>query len=151
YLPLSFAQERLWFLDQIEPESPFYNIAGAVRWTGPLAVPALAASLSAVLARHEALHTTFPAQDGAPIALLHPPSLHPLPEVDLTTLPDPEPELHRLARSEAAQPFDLARGPLLRTTLLRLGPAHHALLLTLHHIVGDGWSMAILLREVSTL
>ncbi|HZF14274.1 MAG TPA: condensation domain-containing protein, partial [Thermoanaerobaculia bacterium] len=156
-LPLSFAQERLWFLDQLEPESPFYNIAGAVRLSGALAVPALEQSLAALIARHEALRTTFPARDGAPVQVVSPPGPFPLGEVDLDGLPGAmrEPEVRRLATAEAARPFDLARGPLLRATLVRFRGAppgaEHVLLFTLHHIVGDGASMAVLLREVGAL
>ncbi len=149
-LPLSFAQERLWFLDQLEPESPFYNISGAVRLVGALAVPALAGSLAAVVARQESLRTTFAVEDGEPVQRIAPPGPFPVPRVDLSSLPEArrEGEVLRLAAAAAARPFDLARGPLLRTALLQLRPAEHVLVLVVHHIVADGWSMEVLLREV---
>ncbi|MEA2694752.1 MAG: hypothetical protein QOJ16_4139, partial [Acidobacteriota bacterium] len=150
-LPLSFAQERLWFLDQLEPESPFYNIAGAVRLDGRLAVPVLASSLAAVVARHESLRTTFTVVAGEPAQRIAPAPDPGLPLVDLAALPEAgrEAEALRLAAAEAALPFDLAFGPLLRTTLLRLGEAEHVLVFVVHHIVADGWSMEVLLREVA--
>jgi amino acid adenylation domain-containing protein len=149
-LPVSFAQERLWFLDQLEPESPFYNISGAVRLVGALAAPALAGSLAAVVARQESLRTTFAVEGGEPVQRIAPPGSFPLPRVDLAALPEArrESEVLRLAAADAARPFDLARGPLLRTTLLELQPAEHVLVLVVHHIVADGWSMEVLLREV---
>jgi amino acid adenylation domain-containing protein len=148
-LPLSFAQERLWFLDQLEPESPFYNIAGVVRLVGDLDVPVLARSLAEVVARHEALRTTFAVEGGEPAQRIAPAVVR-LPGVDLAALPEAvrEREALRLAAALAARPFDLGRGPLLRTTLLRLGAAGHLLVLVVHHIVADGWSMEVLLREV---
>jgi amino acid adenylation domain-containing protein len=148
-LPLSFAQERLWFLDQLEPESPFYNIAGGVRLVGDLAVPALASSLAEVVARHEALRTTFAVAGGEPVQRIAPPGPFRLPGVDLSVLPESrrEGEARRLAAALAVLPFDLGRGPLLRTTLLDLGASQAVLVLVVHHIVADGWSMEILLRE----
>ncbi|HEV7517759.1 MAG TPA: amino acid adenylation domain-containing protein, partial [Thermoanaerobaculia bacterium] len=156
-LPLSFAQERLWFLDQLEPGNATYNVAGAVRLTGRLSVAALAAALAASLERHEALRTTFRGGEYGPVQVIAPAAAaRPLLSlVDLTGLPDAERErvARRLAAAEAARPFDLAAGPLLRAGLLRLAPSagggEHVLLLTLHHIVADGWSLGVLIRELT--
>ncbi|MFL6200700.1 MAG: condensation domain-containing protein, partial [Thermoanaerobaculia bacterium] len=153
--PLSFAQERLWFLDQIEPGSPAYNIPAAVRLTGALDVAALAASLSAIIERHEVLRTTFETCDGQPVQVIHPLADLPsrLPVIDLRALPDVEreAEAHRIALAEARQPFELARGPLVRTVLLQLAPLVHAVLIGMHHIVSDGWSAGVLIRELQAL
>ncbi|HSF41611.1 MAG TPA: amino acid adenylation domain-containing protein, partial [Thermoanaerobaculia bacterium] len=152
-LPLSFAQERLWFLDQLQPGGSVYNIPLALRLRGDLSWSALAASLDEVVARHEVLRTTFAVADGRPVQGVHPELRLALPVADLSGLPEDArtPEADRLAREEAARPFDLARGPLARTTLLRLGREHHVALFTLHHIVSDGWSMGVLVQEVGAL
>jgi amino acid adenylation domain-containing protein/non-ribosomal peptide synthase protein (TIGR01720 family) len=152
-LPLSFAQARLWYLDQLEPGSAAYNMATALRLRGALDAAALRGALGDLVRRHEALRTVFPAPDGAPVQTVLPPSPVPLPEVDLRALPvgARDAELRRRARAEAARPFDLARGPLLRATLIRLGDEDQAILFTLHHIVSDGWSTGVLVREVSQL
>ncbi len=152
-LPASFAQERLWFLDQLAPGSPAYNIAGGVRLTGDLNVAVLAAGLARIVDRHEVLRTTFAAREGRPVQEIGPARAS-LPLLDLAVLPASarEAEAARLAREEAARPFDLARGPLLRCTLLRLraqaAGIEHRLLISLHHVVGDGWSMGVLVREL---
>ena len=148
--PLSFAQERLWFLDQLQPGSPVYNIAGAVRMQGPLSPPALAAALAAVVRRHEALRTTFADTDEGPVQIVGEPFVPALPMIDLQSLPR-EDELRRLTVEEARRGFDLAQGPLLRTCLLRTAPDDHVLLFVLHHIVADGESMRVLLGEVAKL
>jgi amino acid adenylation domain-containing protein/non-ribosomal peptide synthase protein (TIGR01720 family) len=152
-LPLSFAQQRLWFLDQLDPASAAYNLAAAVRLEGELSVPALAAAVSEIVRRHEALRTTFEASGGEPLQRIAPPGAVTIPAVDLGGLA--EPACRRAAagllRQEAQRPFDLARGPLLRVLRLGLAPAEHAVLLTLHHIVGDGWSMGLLVRELGLL
>ncbi|HEV7509115.1 MAG TPA: amino acid adenylation domain-containing protein [Thermoanaerobaculia bacterium] len=155
-LPLSFAQQRLWFLDQLEPGNPAYNLAAAVLLTGPLDRPAFAASLEEVVARHEALRTTFGLADdsnGEPVQRIAPPAPLPLPGIDLAGLPEEarEAEALRLAAEEVMRPFDVARGPLLRAALLRLDAARHVALLTLHHMVGDGWSIDLLVRELAAL
>ncbi len=152
-LPLSFAQERLWFLDQLEPESPAYNIPLAVELAGKLAPAALAASLAEVVRRHAALRTTFAVAAGRPVQMIVPPGPLALPLVDLSSLPASarEAEGLRLAGDEARRPFDLARGPLFRVALLRLAAARHAVFLSLHHIVADGWSMGVLTHEVGAL
>ncbi len=150
-LPLSFAQQRLWFLDQLEPGAPLYNIPAALRATGPLDVPALTHALGEVGRRHEALRTTFASVEGAPVQVVQPPSAFSLPVVDLSGLAEPEGPVLGLAAKEALRPFDLAQGPVWRALCLRLGPADHVLLVTMHHIASDGWSMGILVREVLTL
>ncbi|MBA3260168.1 MAG: non-ribosomal peptide synthetase, partial [Gemmatimonadales bacterium] len=149
-LPLSFAQQRLWFLDQLEPHSPFYNMPTALRLTGLLDLAALHRSLDTVVARHEALRTTFPAENGKPRQVVLPPASVPIPIVPVPPAGVVSEEtVLRLATEEAAQPFDLARGPLLRARLLRVGPDEHLLMLVIHHIVSDGWSSSVLYRELS--
>jgi len=152
-MPLSFAQQRLWLVDRLEPGSAAYNMAGALRLRGPLDRDALRASLDALVERHEALRTTFPERDGEPVQAIHPAAPVALEETDLGSLPETEreAEAERLASEEAQRPFDLARGPLLRAALLRLGEEDHVLCFTLHHIVGDGWSLRVLVRELSAL
>jgi len=152
-LPLSFAQQRLWFLDQLEPNSPIYNIPTAVRLSGKLDVGALDATLDALVQRHESLRTTFSEHAGSPVQVIAPQVSLPLVCVDLTGLPvaSREAEAMRLAMEEARKPFNLAEGPLLRATLLRLDEAEHILLLTMHHIISDGWSMGVLVREMAAL
>jgi amino acid adenylation domain-containing protein len=151
--PLSFAQQRLWFLDQLSPGDPAYNIHGAVRLRGALDADALARSLRAIAARHEALRSRFTAADGRPEQTVAPPGEPALPAVDLGFLPAGRrgAEVFRLAAEEARRPFDLARGPLLRATLVRVDGGESVLLLAMHHIVSDGWSIGILLRELSAL
>lgn len=151
--PLSFAQERLWFLHQWEPQSSAYNLAVALRLSGPLHVTALEQGLHAIVQRHEILRITFAIADGQPQQVLAPSVPYTLTPHDVQCLP-PEARLaeaQRLASIEARQPFDLATGPLLRATLLRLAPQEHVLLLTRHHIVSDAWSFDIFMRELSTL
>ncbi len=155
-LPLSFAQERLWFLDRLQPDSPFYNLPMAIEMRGTLSVPALAASLNEVVRRHEALRTTFPFVAGTPVQSVAPVLDAAPPVVDLEGLgglPGPvlDAEVARLTRSLAARPFDLATGPLLRSALLRRTRERHVVLLSMHHIVSDGWSMALLMQEVAEL
>ena len=150
WIPLSFAQERLWFLDRLTPGSPAYNLPLALRVRGDLDLTALARAVAAVVERHEALRTTFEDLEGRPSQRIAPASGWSLPVRDLSGSPDPQAEALRLAEAEAARPFDLARGPLLRTELLRLGPGEHVLLLTVHHIAADLWAVGILVREVAT-
>ncbi|HSK81092.1 MAG TPA: amino acid adenylation domain-containing protein, partial [Thermoanaerobaculia bacterium] len=152
-LPLSFAQERLWFLDRLQPDSPFYNLPLAIEMRGALSVPTLAASLSEVVRRHEGLRTSFPRVNDSPVQRIAPTLDVAPPRVDLDGLPADavEPEVARLTRDLAVQPFDLAEGPLLRSALLRLGPERHVVLFSIHHIVTDGWSMALLMQEVAEL
>ena len=152
-LPASSAQGRLWFLDQLTPGSTVYNVPFPLRLAGPLNEPALAAALSGVVRRHEALRTTFTAVDGEPRQVIAPAAPFPLPCVDLSGLPAAARpgEARRLLEAEAGRPFDLAAGPLLRTSLLRLEAEESWLLSTVHHIVSDGWSIEILLRELAAL
>ncbi|HET7460394.1 MAG TPA: amino acid adenylation domain-containing protein [Longimicrobium sp.] len=152
-LPLSFAQERLWFLDRLEPGSATYNIPTALRLTGALDEPALERSLSEIVRRHEALRTVFGEVDGSPVQVIAPFGGFALPREDLSGWSDTEREaaLRRRAREETARPFDLAAGPLFRAALLRLGAEDHVLLLSMHHIVSDGWSTGVLFRELSAL
>ncbi len=156
--PVSHAQERLWFLDRLEPGSAAYNIPAAVRWHGRLRVPVLLAALGEIVRRHESLRTTFTASEsGEAMQVVAPASPPALPLIDLTALAT-EPrtaESGRLAGVEARAPFDLERGPLLRARLLRLQQGEeeteHVLLATLHHIVSDGWSQGLLIGELAAL
>jgi amino acid adenylation domain-containing protein len=150
-LPVSPAQARMWFLDRLGGGSAAYTIPGAVRLRGTLDPRALTAALAAIVQRHEVLRTTFPAIDGEPVQVVHPSAAVRWDPVDLSALPDAEraAEAARIARAEARRPFDLARGPLLRTVLIRLSPDEHLALCTLHHIVADGWSLGVLQREIA--
>ena len=151
--PASFAQERLWLLDQLTPDTPTYNMAGAIRLVGELDVPALVRVFAEIERRHAALRTVFTAAGGRPaqrILAFHP---RPIGQVDLSSLPAEarDPESRRVAALESAQPFNLATGPLFRCTLVVLGPREHLALYTMHHIVSDGWSMGVFYREVAAL
>jgi len=152
-LPLSFAQQRLWFLDQMEPGNPFYNISAVVRMNGELNVQALEQSFGEIVNRHEVLRTRFDVIDGKPVQIVTPALSWGLARADLRGLgPDErESEVSRRAAEDAQTPFDLATGGLLRTTLLQLGEEEHALLVTMHHIVSDAWSVGIFIRELGAL
>ena len=152
-LPLSYAQQRLWFIEQLEPGSATYNIATAVRLTGMLDAPALQRSLSELVRRHEALRTTFPMVDGMPVQRIEPEHSFAVPLLDLTALKENErePEVERLAAEEARQPFDLVHGPLFRVKLVRITESEHVLFAVMHHIISDGWSLGVLIREVASL
>ncbi|HEV2843454.1 MAG TPA: condensation domain-containing protein, partial [Thermoanaerobaculia bacterium] len=152
-LPLSFAQQRLWFLEQLQPGTPTYNIPDAVRLCGDLDVAALRRSLREVLRRHASLRTTFAVRAGQPVQVVADSLELPLPLIDLRALPT---ELRaaavlRLTLEERRRSFDLSTGPLIRTLLIRVEEDEHVALLTMHHIVSDGWSMGILIREIGTL
>ncbi len=153
--PLSFAQQRLWFLDRLAAgRDDSYNLRTGLRIEGRLDVAALACALSAVIARHEALRTTFPDTPAGPVQLVHPAAPLPLPLVDLGGLgavPRQQREADRLFAAAASRLFDLAAGPLFRAVLLRLGAAEHRLLVTQHHIVSDAWSMGLVARELAVL
>lgn len=149
-LPLSFAQQRLWFLHQLMPESPFYNIPVALRLKGLLDLNALQNSLDALVARHEILRTTFPDEHGAPRQVIHAAGRVAIETDDLTGAAS-ESIIRQIAAKHARTPFDLAAGPLLRVKLLRCAPTEHILLLTMHHIVSDGWSMAVLTDDMAAL
>ena len=153
-VPLSFAQERVWFLDQLEPGTPTYNVPVAFRLSGPLDVPGLERALAEVLRRHEALRTTFSMLDGDhPVQVVAPPQPWALPVEDLSGCDAArrESEVQRLVTEEARRPFDLALGPLVRGRLFRLAGDEHVLVLCLHHIATDGWSMGVFSREVGEL
>src|SRR6185436_2978742 len=143
-MPLSFAQERLWFLDRLEPGSATYNIPVAWRLGGALDQAALERSLSEIVRRHEALRTTFAEVDGSPVQVVAPFGGFVLPVEDLSGLGEAD-------REAARRAFDLAAGPLFRAALLRLGDEDHVLLLSMHHIVSDGWSTGVFFRELSSL
>ncbi|HWQ34985.1 MAG TPA: amino acid adenylation domain-containing protein [Blastocatellia bacterium] len=150
-LPLSFVQQRLWFLDQFDPGSPLYNNPAAVRLTGQLDVEAMERSLNALIARHEVLRTVFTTDKGEPVQTILPELRLTVAVTDLTRVPEAlrETEVQRLAAEEAVRPFDLAHGPLIRFSLLRTGEDEHVALLTMHHIVSDGWSVGVFITELS--
>ena len=152
--PLSFGQEQLWFLEQMAPGAPVYNLPAAIRCEGELRPGVLARALAEIARRHEALRTRFGMADGRPVQSPAPAALEePLPAVDLSALPEAarEAEARRLAAAEARRPFDLAAGRLLRSLLLRLAPRRHRLLLTVHHLGADAWSVGLLLGELAAL
>jgi len=151
HLPLSFAQERLWFFDQLEPGNPFYNLCGAVRMTGQLNEEALRQSIEKIIERHEVLRTAFAAVEGQPIQVVAAAGDWTLPLIDLSSrsLCDRQAEVQRLCASSAREPFDLGQSSLLRAKLLRLDETEHVLLLTVHHIVFDGLSLGVFLRELA--
>ncbi|HEX9936892.1 MAG TPA: amino acid adenylation domain-containing protein, partial [Longimicrobium sp.] len=150
-LPLSFAQQRLWFLEQLGGLGDTYHIATRQRLRGDLDHAALRHALAAMLGRHEALRTTFVEVEGEPVQRIAPPGGFRLVEHDLGGHPHAAAELRRLAAEEAGAPFDLEHGPLIRGRLVHLATDDHVLLLTMHHIVSDGWSMGVLTRELGTL
>ncbi|MGA9380654.1 MAG: amino acid adenylation domain-containing protein, partial [Phormidium sp.] len=152
-LSLSFAQTRLWFIDQFEPNSPLYNIPFALRLEGKLEVAALEQSLATIITRHEALRTNFISIDGQPTQIIHAVSNWGLSVVDLTHLSIPESEIatQQLTQQQAIQPFDLANDSLIRGTLVALSETEHILLICIHHIVSDGWSMGVFASELTIL
>jgi hypothetical protein len=152
--PLSFAQERLWFLSQMEPDDPAYNVPQVMQFKGPLVVFALEQTFNELVRRHDVLRTTFPFDDEDPVQVVVPELQVALPVIDLQRVPDKRREeiARQLIIRVVQQPFDLAEGPLLRLLLLRLQQDHHVLLLNMHHILCDGWSMRrILGNEIKTL
>ncbi|MEO8431781.1 MAG: amino acid adenylation domain-containing protein, partial [Acidobacteriota bacterium] len=151
--PLSFAQQRLWFLDQLDPGRDFYNIARAYRLAGDLDAPALERAFRGVEARHEVLRTVFALTPDGPIQVVKPPGGVELSTVDLTDLPRElrEREAIRLAEEQAQRPFDLSRGPLMRASLWKLGERDHLLAVTVHHVAFDGWSVDVFERELGQL
>ncbi|HEY0602280.1 MAG TPA: condensation domain-containing protein, partial [Herpetosiphonaceae bacterium] len=152
-LPLSFAQQRLWFLQHLDPESAAYHMPFAVHLSGALSYAVLEQSISAIVQRHEALRTAFIAPEGTPYQVIVPPQPVALPLVDLESLlaPEREAEIQQLLLDQAQQPFDLSEGRLLRCLLIRLGPDEHIVAITVHHIAADGWSMGVFIRELATL
>ncbi len=151
--PLSFAQERLWFMEQLEPGRAFNNIPTAFRIEGALNNHALERAMAEMLRRHDILRTAFSGADGRPVAVVKPEGTVVIPTIDLSTLTatEREVEANRCLEEEARRPFDLATGPLLRVTLIRLADAEHLLLITMHHIACDGWSMGVFHRELAAL
>ncbi|HEX9628560.1 MAG TPA: amino acid adenylation domain-containing protein, partial [Pyrinomonadaceae bacterium] len=147
-LALSFPQQRLWFIDQLETGSSLYNINKALRLRGPLDAARLNAAVQSIAARHEVLRTRFVDQDGQPVQLIAPAIDIPFRIEDLTSA-DQEVELDRLIRIETEKPFDLSRGPLLRVTLFRLADDEHVLLVSIHHIIGDAWALKIFFAELA--
>ena len=152
-LPLSFAQRRLWVLDQIEPNNPLYNIPRPLRLTGKLNVEALETAINGIVARHEVLRTTYGAEKGQPFQVIAEPLYRPLDIIDLSHLTNPEleKESRRLVAEDAATPFDLGKDHVIRYKLIRLNDEDHIFLVTTHHIADDGWSTGILLRELTEL
>jgi amino acid adenylation domain-containing protein len=150
--PLSFAQQRLWFLYQLAPANPFYNVPAAIRLSGNLHQAALARSFQAIVRRHAALRTHFTTVEGEPVQVIEPYLDFELAVVDWQTIApsDRDRVTQQLATAEAQRPFNLTTDPLLRVTLLQFAPTESVLLLTLHHIVADGWSLGVLMRELAT-
>jgi amino acid adenylation domain-containing protein len=151
--PASFAQQRLWFLDRLFPGNPFYNVSAALRLTGSLNLAALEQTFNEIVRRHEALRTTFRMLEEQLVQVIAPALTLPLPVVDLRILPaaEQETEIRRIATEARSHPFDLSSEPLLRVMLLQVDSSEHILLLNLHHIICDGWSIGVLLRELGTL
>jgi amino acid adenylation domain-containing protein len=150
--PLSFAQQRLWFLDRLEPGNAAYNIVSALRMRGPLDAAAMERAIATLVDRHESLRTVFRVVDGSPVQVVVPARPLRVP-VEAADAPEAarDAEALRLVGDELARPFDLARGPIFRARLLRLGADDHVLLLCMHHIVTDGWSLGVLFRELCAL
>ncbi|MGV0104585.1 Non-ribosomal peptide synthetase [Nostoc sp. DSM 114160] len=152
-LPLSYAQQRLWFLDQFEPNSPFYNIPMALRLVGNLDRVALEQSLQEIIHRHEALRTNFITVDGKPSQIIQTETTWTVSVVDLKYLSTTEREItsQQLAQQQVTQPFDLAKEALIRATLVVLNETEHVLLVCMHHVVSDGWSMGVFVQELAAL
>ncbi|MBN3989154.1 MAG: amino acid adenylation domain-containing protein [Nostoc sp. NMS2] len=152
-IPLSFAQQRLWFLDQLIPNNPFYNIPLALHLTGSLKLAALEQTFNEIVQRHEALRTTIVVQTGQPIQVINPTLTIPLSIIDLRQLPQAEREIQarQLTTQEAQRPFNLSTDSLLQVKLLWLDDTQYILLLTMHHIVSDGWSIGVLIQEIAAL
>jgi amino acid adenylation domain-containing protein/non-ribosomal peptide synthase protein (TIGR01720 family) len=152
-LPLSFAQQRLWLIHQMQPWSAAYNVPFALRLRGALDVDALERAVAEIVRRHETLRTRFAWDGGGAVQVIDAPAPVPLPVQDLRDVPaaEREAQAHALAAAEAGRPFDLSAGPLLRGALLRLADDEHVLLLTMHHVICDGWSLGVLAREASAL
>ena len=149
--PLSFAQQRLWFLDKLHPGKADYNLPDLLHMEGSLNIAALRNAINSIVARHEALRTTFGQEGDEGFQRIDPALVLELPLVDLRDHNKQKDELQRLINEEMDRPFDLISGPLLRAKLFRLAPEQHVLLVTMHHIVSDGWSMMVFNRELGTL
>ncbi|MEM6401890.1 MAG: amino acid adenylation domain-containing protein, partial [Cyanobacteria bacterium P01_D01_bin.116] len=152
-LHLSWAQERLWFFNKLEGESATYNMSGALRISGNLDINALSQALSEIVRRHEVLRTSFPIVNGTPVQIIHPEATMKLDVVDLQQYPEQERQnlIEKLQTEVATTPFDLENAPLIRCSLLHISAEEYVLLPAMHHIVSDGWSIGVLLREISTL
>jgi amino acid adenylation domain-containing protein len=152
-IPLSFAQQRLWFIDLLVPNNSFYNIPIALRLTGSLDIDALLRTLNEIVRRHESLRTRFGSFEGSPVQIISDRGELSMNIIDLCSLSKEvrEKEALRLTEEEVYKPFNLSEGPLLRMTLLRLNEQEHIAVLVMHHIVSDGWSMGVLVREIATL
>ena len=151
--PATFAQKRFWFLDQFEPGSPYYNIPSAFRLRGRFDVAVFKRAIDTIVSRHEILRTTFDNQDGQPVQVVSDRLRIGVPLIDISNQAGPtrEREIQRLAREEARRPFDLNKGPLVRVSIIRVAETDHVVLLTMHHIISDGWSMGVLIREITLL
>ena len=152
-IPLSFAQQRLWFLDQLSPDTAFYNIPGAIRLSGKLDIEALKRSVNEIIRRHESLRTTFDNLHGKPVQVIHSGYTIDIPLDDLTIVATEkrETKARRLVEKEAAKPFDLKNGPLVRVRLLKLAENDFVVVFTMHHIISDGWSVGVLIGEFARL
>lgn len=152
-LPMSFAQQRMWYLYQLGPESPVYNISAAVHMVGPLNYPALEQTLNEITRRHESLRTSFSDESGEPLQQIALPMPVALPIVEVSEIPGQRRDgtVRQLAAEQARRPFNLMQGPLLRVTLLRMRGEEHVIVFTMHHIISDGWSMGLLVGEVTKL
>ena len=152
-IPLSFAQERLWFFNQLEGASATYNMPAAIRITGKLNTTAFQQALAEIVRRHQILHTSFQTVEDGPIQFINPNATIEIQITDLQHQDTTESEatIHQLAKQEALTPFDLKTAPLIRCSLLQLSPTEHVVLLTMHHIVSDAWSIGVLIQELSVL
>ena len=152
-IPLSFAQQRLWFLEQLQPGNSVYHLPTAIRVMGPINLAALEKTFAAIVSRHEILRTTFKTVNGSPRQVIAPPSVVSVPLIDLMIFPVVEREIEsrRLISEEILRPFDLSSGPLLRTVIIRLKDDEHIVVVTMHHIISDGWSSSVLVREIGAL
>jgi NRPS condensation-like uncharacterized protein len=153
YAPLSFAQQRLWFLDKLSPQNSAYNLPAAVRLKGQLNLPALQQTFNEIVRRHEVLRTAFAEINGQPAQVISPDIKFNVTVINLQNLPELEQKIavEKLAVEEAQRPFNLTQAPLFRATLLQLNDAEYVLLLTMHHIISDGWSMGVVVREVGAV
>lgn len=151
--PLSFAQQRLWFLEQLEPGHSLYNLPLVMRFNGPVDVATVERAVNEIIQRHESLRTIFILEDGEPAQEIVPELKLSVEVVDLQSIPADtlEAEASQRAAAVALQPFDLRYGPLIHATILHLGPADHMLVVTMHHIVSDGWSLGVFAREFGAI
>ena len=152
YMPLSFAQERLWFLDQLEGGSATYNISGSLKITGNLSHNALKKAIQEIITRHEALRTNFDIINDKPIQIIKTEAQIEIPIIDLQKLKEVEQkrEVERLTISDAQKVFDLKKDLLLRISLLQLNDEFFVLLINMHHIISDGWSIGVFIKELTT-